>query len=132
MNPTLVYFSSHLFGFAGNINFLFLAETKCQYQMIFFSSRCDCQTGFSGLLCVEDINECASNPCSNAGICQDLVNKLVWIKFPFLFISVYSVLLRLCTSAVFYDVVFRKNNIVCISKKQAILISWVCFERQTN
>ncbi|KAM7408877.1 hypothetical protein PAMA_002548 [Pampus argenteus] len=36
---------------------------------------CDCKIGFSGLQCEDDINECASNPCLHAGVCQDLVNR---------------------------------------------------------
>ncbi len=35
---------------------------------------CACVTGYTGLKCQTDINECASAPCKNAGVCQDLVN----------------------------------------------------------
>lgn len=29
---------------------------------------------FTGLHCETNINECASNPCANGGICTDMVN----------------------------------------------------------
>ncbi|XP_048353079.1 protein crumbs homolog 1 isoform X2 [Sphaerodactylus townsendi] len=32
---------------------------------------CDCQTGFTGIHCEEDINECHINPCQNGGICEN-------------------------------------------------------------
>ena len=30
-----------------------------------------CAEGFEGVLCETEINECASSPCLNAGICHD-------------------------------------------------------------
>ncbi|KAL8174551.1 UNVERIFIED_CONTAM: Neurogenic locus notch protein 1 [Gekko kuhli] len=36
---------------------------------------CDCQAGFQGPKCEEDINECASNPCKNGANCTDCVNS---------------------------------------------------------
>ncbi|XP_015261667.1 PREDICTED: protein crumbs homolog 1 [Gekko japonicus] len=32
---------------------------------------CDCQTGFTGIHCEEDINECHMNPCQNGGTCEN-------------------------------------------------------------
>lgn len=40
---------------------------------------CLCKEGYTGLVtgpCVE-INECASNPCKNGGVCLDLVNSFI-------------------------------------------------------
>lgn len=34
---------------------------------------CDCQPGFQGAFCEEDINECASNPCHHGANCTDCV-----------------------------------------------------------
>lgn len=35
------------------------------------SFRCDCQKGYTGPRCEENINECQSNPCRNDGTCID-------------------------------------------------------------
>ncbi len=40
---------------------------------------CLCQAGYTGLKCQTNINECASNPCRNGGICTDTVNSFVCI-----------------------------------------------------
>ena len=31
--------------------------------------------GFDGIHCENNINDCASEPCLNGGVCQDLVNE---------------------------------------------------------
>ena len=33
--------------------------------------RCECRFGFDGDFCLGNINECASNPCQNGGMCMD-------------------------------------------------------------
>uniref|UniRef100_A0AAY4ED70 Delta-like protein n=1 Tax=Denticeps clupeoides TaxID=299321 RepID=A0AAY4ED70_9TELE len=35
---------------------------------------CECQEGFTGAYCHENINDCESNPCKNAGTCIDKVS----------------------------------------------------------
>ncbi|XP_022105682.1 sushi, von Willebrand factor type A, EGF and pentraxin domain-containing protein 1-like isoform X2 [Acanthaster planci] len=54
-------------------------ETPCQNNGIFESGSddtytCHCTPGFGGHNCQIDINECASNPCSNGGTCVDRSN----------------------------------------------------------
>lgn len=36
---------------------------------------CKCFTGFGGVTCSENINECAGESCSGHGICTDLINR---------------------------------------------------------
>ena len=36
--------------------------------------QCTCVGGYSGKECNVDINECASNPCTNGGQCVDHIN----------------------------------------------------------
>ncbi|XP_030628483.1 protein jagged-2-like [Chanos chanos] len=36
---------------------------------------CDCQPGFTGTYCHENINDCVSSPCMNGGTCVDGVNS---------------------------------------------------------
>ncbi len=38
-------------------------------------NTCTCNAGYTGNRCQTEINECASNPCMNGGVCTDLVNK---------------------------------------------------------
>lgn len=35
---------------------------------------CECDPGWTGPNCENDINECHSNPCRNAGTCVDTIN----------------------------------------------------------
>uniref|UniRef100_A0A0L8GNU4 EGF-like domain-containing protein n=1 Tax=Octopus bimaculoides TaxID=37653 RepID=A0A0L8GNU4_OCTBM len=35
---------------------------------------CECQSGYQGTYCHENINDCSPNPCQNHGICTDRVN----------------------------------------------------------
>ena len=38
------------------------------------SFNCTCPPGYDGILCGNNINECASSPCQNGGFCVDYVN----------------------------------------------------------
>lgn len=45
--------------------------------------KCDCEnTGFSGVLCQMNIDECASNPCQNYAKCEDKVNDYLCHCYP--------------------------------------------------
>lgn len=33
--------------------------------------KCECQIGFSGKRCMNNIDECESQPCRNGGTCHD-------------------------------------------------------------
>ncbi|MEE6466793.1 hypothetical protein FKM82_007054 [Ascaphus truei] len=35
---------------------------------------CECDSGWTGINCTENINECSSNPCQNSGNCTDGIN----------------------------------------------------------
>ena len=37
--------------------------------------HCQCRPGFIGELCETNVNECASSPCMNGGVCTELVNS---------------------------------------------------------
>src|SRR5262249_10422408 len=37
--------------------------------------QCSCYPGFQGVNCQTNINECASNPCQNGGVCIDGINS---------------------------------------------------------
>ena len=39
--------------------------------------RCHCVTGYTGLQCEININECASNPCVNHATCVDALNSYI-------------------------------------------------------
>ncbi|KAH3872690.1 hypothetical protein DPMN_035910 [Dreissena polymorpha] len=45
-----------------------------QCQLTFAGYSCSCPSGYTGKNCQTDINECATNPCSNGGTCTDKVN----------------------------------------------------------
>lgn len=47
--------------------FFFPQETVSGYV-------CKCESGWTGVNCTENINECLSNPCLNGGTCVDGVN----------------------------------------------------------
>ncbi|XP_053569959.1 cubilin [Bombina bombina] len=36
---------------------------------------CECNSGWNGPNCTENINECSSNPCQNGGTCTDAINS---------------------------------------------------------
>ncbi|TNM90853.1 EGF-like repeat and discoidin I-like domain-containing protein 3 isoform X2 [Takifugu flavidus] len=39
---------------------------------VFNEYICRCQTGFEGVHCQINVNECATKPCNNGGVCRDL------------------------------------------------------------
>lgn len=38
---------------------------------------CECVSGFDGLDCSLDVDECVSQPCQNGAVCRDMVNRYV-------------------------------------------------------
>lgn len=56
------------------INCLQISKYKPPICANFYRYTCECIQGFTGAHCETDINECASNPCANGGVCIDLVN----------------------------------------------------------
>ncbi|XP_036970789.1 protein crumbs homolog 1 isoform X3 [Acanthopagrus latus] len=40
---------------------------------------CDCQPGFIGHRCEQEVDECKSNPCLNGGYCRNLINKFICV-----------------------------------------------------
>lgn len=41
------------------------------------SFTCSCLAGFTGRRCQINVNECASNPCQNGGVCEDQINGFI-------------------------------------------------------
>jgi hypothetical protein len=60
---------------------LCVAVVKAGFEMcdvfvcVLHRYSCDCIPGFTGQHCETNINECASNPCANGGVCMDLVDS---------------------------------------------------------
>ncbi|XP_075944769.1 protein crumbs homolog 1 [Anarhichas minor] len=40
---------------------------------------CDCQPGFIGHRCEQEVDECRSNPCLNGGYCRNLINQFMCV-----------------------------------------------------
>ncbi|KAL9962274.1 hypothetical protein ACROYT_G031360 [Oculina patagonica] len=51
-----------------------LNNGKCQHGFTDKTFRCVCPAGFDGELCERDVDDCASGPCRNGGLCNDFVN----------------------------------------------------------
>lgn len=58
---------SYIHLFYGFMHFFLPQETASGYS-------CKCESGWAGVNCTENINECLSNPCLNGGTCVDGVN----------------------------------------------------------
>lgn len=56
-------------------------DGKCIDQLGGF--KCDCTgTGYSGVLCQMNIDECASDPCQNEAKCEDQINDYTCSCYP--------------------------------------------------
>ena len=44
--------------------------------------ECVCDQGWTGALCDENVDDCASNPCQNGGSCQDGIDSFTCICLP--------------------------------------------------
>lgn len=53
------------------VRFFLFTMAEIDFIVLF---RCDCDPGYTGLLCNEEINECASAPCQNGATCVDLID----------------------------------------------------------
>lgn len=69
------------------INLPFLKPQPCQHggrcidQLGGFECVCD-GTGYSGYLCENNIDECASSPCENEARCEDQINDYFCHCYP--------------------------------------------------
>ena len=92
-----------LFGIICLINakndFLMVLLLSCRYL-------CNCtDTGFSGVNCQDEINECESNPCQNSATCSDLINVRHCAVIMAWYIS------RVCTAYVWSLGCFRRTTV---------------------
>lgn len=53
---------------------LMLVSQGVDYQLCHFLFSCKCSPGFTGVECEIELDECASEPCQNEGICTDLIS----------------------------------------------------------
>ena len=50
-------------------------DIACRFGGTCFDGSCCCVSGYEGLLCETEIDECESNPCSNGGTCIDEIDE---------------------------------------------------------
>ena len=51
------------------------SESSTDLSILLGEYKCTCEAGWAGQRCDEDIDECASNPCRNDGICTDSIDS---------------------------------------------------------
>ncbi|XP_052242513.1 uncharacterized protein LOC127852603 [Dreissena polymorpha] len=97
-----------------------------QCQLTFAGYSCSCPSGYTGKNCQTDINECATNPCSNGGTCTDKVNGYLCACKP-------EYTGATCASQVNYCVgVSCSGNGTCMNRDQGPGYMCNCFQGYTG
>jgi protein crumbs len=65
----------HQTNFCTKLNAICRNGGTCVSDFSSFDYQCLCQDGYDGKDCEHNIDDCASKPCKNNGICTDLVNR---------------------------------------------------------
>jgi hypothetical protein len=51
-----------------------IKKNTCKTKLRLVKSLSICPSGFTGIQCETDIDECASAPCQNGAVCNNLIN----------------------------------------------------------